>query len=226
MKKMKFRKQYYSLGIALCLFPLLTEAKPLPNLDAVKKEMVQYHDSGQYAADIHKTTQQALDYIRHRVAENNKAANPKKLAAVFDIDETSLSNYPAMLKMGFGGTPKAINDAEDLANDPPILDILKVYNFAKENGVTVFFITGRKEFQRHATTANLRSAGYQGWQALFMKPNDYNLPSVIPYKSGARKKIVEMGYDIILNIGDQWSDLKGGFADKTFKIVDPYYYIP
>jgi len=27
-------------------------------------------------------------------------------------------------------------------------------------------------------------------------------------------------------VGDQFSDLKGGFADKGFKLPDPYYYIP
>ena len=59
-----------------------------------------------------------------------------------------------------------------------------------------------------------------------MKPNNYAQASVVPYKSGARAKIVAMGYDIILNIGDQNSDLAGGYADKDIKLSNPYYLIP
>lgn len=31
---------------------------------------------------------------------------------------------------------------------------------------------------------------------------------------------------IIINAGDQESDLIGGCADATFKLPDPYYFIP
>jgi len=34
------------------------------------------------------------------------------------------------------------------------------------------------------------------------------------------------GYTIIANIGDQYSDLVGGYAEGEFKLPDPMYYIP
>jgi hypothetical protein len=34
------------------------------------------------------------------------------------------------------------------------------------------------------------------------------------------------GYDIVANFGDQYSDLNGGFADRTYKIPNPMYYLP
>ena len=34
-----------------------------------------------------------------------------------------------------------------------------------------------------------------------------------------------LGYLIILNVGDQESDLTGGFADRTFKLPNPFYFI-
>jgi len=37
---------------------------------------------------------------------------------------------------------------------------------------------------------------------------------------------VAQGYDILLTIGDQYSDLKGGYADKGFKLPNPMYYLP
>ena len=50
--------------------------------------------------------------------------------------------------------------------------------------------------------------------------------ATIPYKSGTRAYIESQGYDIVANFGDQWSDLLGGFADKTFKMPNPNYYLP
>jgi hypothetical protein len=50
--------------------------------------------------------------------------------------------------------------------------------------------------------------------------------ATIPYKSGTRAYIESQGYDIVANFGDQFSDLEGGFADKTFKMPNPNYYLP
>jgi hypothetical protein len=30
----------------------------------------------------------------------------------------------------------------------------------------------------------------------------------------------------VADFGDQYSDLKGGFADETYKIPNPMYYLP
>jgi predicted secreted acid phosphatase len=48
----------------------------------------------------------------------------------------------------------------------------------------------------------------------------------IQYKSGTRAYIESQGYDIVANFGDQFSDLLGDFADKTFKMPNPNYYLP
>jgi predicted secreted acid phosphatase len=48
----------------------------------------------------------------------------------------------------------------------------------------------------------------------------------IQYKSGTRAYIESQGYDVVADIGDQFSDLEGGFADKTFKMPNPNYYLP
>jgi len=50
--------------------------------------------------------------------------------------------------------------------------------------------------------------------------------ATIPYKSGTRAYIESQGYDIVGDFGDQFSDLLGGFADKTFKMPNPNYYLP
>lgn len=48
----------------------------------------------------------------------------------------------------------------------------------------------------------------------------------IRYKSGVRAHIESLGWDIVANFGDQFSDLTGGFADKTFKLPNPNYFLP
>jgi predicted secreted acid phosphatase len=50
--------------------------------------------------------------------------------------------------------------------------------------------------------------------------------ATIQYKSGTRAYIESQGYDIVANFGDQFSDLLGGFGDKTFKMPNPNYYLP
>jgi len=50
--------------------------------------------------------------------------------------------------------------------------------------------------------------------------------TTIHYKSATRAHIESLGYDIVANFGDQFSDLKGGFADRTFKMPNPNYFLP
>lgn len=207
--------------LSLCLCNTLAA----PNLTKVKDELIQYHDDGAYAQDISAVTRHALYYLKFRINQNQRTKNPKKLAVVFDIDETTLSNYDDMRYLDFGGTMHEIDALESEAHDPAIPYSRTLYNFAKNNGVSIFFVTGRPEYMRQATIKNLNAAGYNHWQALYMKPNKYHQVSIVPYKSAMRKKIIDAGYDIVFNIGDQNSDLEGGFADMTFKLPDPYYLI-
>ena len=55
--------------------------------------------------------------------------------------------------------------------------------------------------------------------------NNASCPT-IQYKSGTRAYIESQGYDIVANFGDQFSDLENGFADQTFKMPNPNYYLP
>ena len=50
--------------------------------------------------------------------------------------------------------------------------------------------------------------------------------ATVQYKSGTRAYIESLGYTIVADFGDQFSDLQGGFAVKTFKMPNPNYYLP
>jgi HAD superfamily, subfamily IIIB (Acid phosphatase) len=46
------------------------------------------------------------------------------------------------------------------------------------------------------------------------------------YKSGTRKYVSSLGYAIVADFGDQYSDLLGGDAGHQVKLPNPMYYIP
>ena len=209
-----------SLSVTVCF------AKEPKNLDTIKNSLIKYHDSGEYERDIARTTDQAMQYLKTRLQSEKRKPHNKKLAIVINIDETALSNYPDMLKMNFGGTTKEIEEAEGAGNDPANAPILELFRYAKANNVAVFFITGRREIYRAGTEKNLAAAEYKNYDGLTLKPMDYNEKTAAIYKTRTRESIEKQGYDIVLNIGDQQSDLAGGHADKTFKLTDPYYFIP
>jgi hypothetical protein len=50
--------------------------------------------------------------------------------------------------------------------------------------------------------------------------------TTIHYKSATRAHIESVGYHIVASFGDQFSDLSGGFADRTFKLPNPNYFLP
>lgn len=223
MKNKYMYKLLTFLFAFLFTLPTMVIAAEPTNLAAVKKELIQYHDKGQYQKDIANVIEEALTYLKARLAKNDFHGKP---AIILDIDETSLSNYPDMLKLDFGGTLAEVIKEEDKGQDEAILPTLKLYRFAKAHHIAVFFITGRYEYERKPTADNLKKAGYENWDGLILRSGKHEKTYASVYKTEMRKQLAEQGYNIILNIGDQKSDLEGGIADKTFKLPNPYYFIP
>jgi acid phosphatase len=200
--------------------PLFAQSFPQEpeNHTLVVERLMRYHDYGEYDREIQVVADSAREYL---AAVVKSAPKQDKLAAVFDIDETSLSNWEAMSACGF--CSYAVERklyTED--HDPAIAPVLELYNFAKTEGVRVFFVTGRQESERAMTIKNLNEAGYSDWTELIMQPDGNKLPAGV-FKPKDRREIVDKGYRIILNIGDQASDLAGCCAERVFKIPNPFY---
>lgn len=197
-----------------------------PNLTNLKKELTSYHDSGVYEKELAQVIMNAQLYILKQAELNKKAEKKEKLAIVLDIDETSLSNYKRMEKRSFGGNRIEFHKDILAADAPAIKPTLALFNTAKKHGIKVFFVTGRPLAELSATRKNLMRAGYAHWDGLFLKPNSYNKDTIIPFKSHAREVIEKQGYTVIASIGDQYSDIQGGYVKKGFKLPNPYYYLP
>jgi acid phosphatase len=203
-------------------------AERIPNLDKLKAELKQYHDCtcpcGCYAHDIDLQAGRAIAFLRQRAAHRRPG---EKLALVLDIDETTLSNYQEQVKEDFTFNKDVFDVWAQSAQAPAIPGTLGLYKEAQKLGVSVFFITGRPEDERDATARNLRAQGFDGWQGLALRPASSARQTVIEFKSGERAKIAAQGYKLVLNVGDQWSDLKGApEAEFSVKYPDPFYFIP
>lgn len=212
--------------LILCCFlfqPL--HAEPT-NLSLLKKNLQQYHDSGQYNHDVAEVIHEAEHYIEHRATENQHLAHPKKLAVVLDIDETCLTNYNDMIKHDFTSNRTRIHKRILDANTPALQPTLALYHDAQAHGVNIFFVTGRAQSECDASRMNLEKTGYHHWTALFCRSPQDHEKSIIPFKSATRAAIEKKGYVIIASIGDQMSDLQGGHAERGFKLPNPYYYLP
>jgi acid phosphatase len=207
---------------------LLIPQETTPNLGKLKMRLIVYHSCtgihGCYTSDLDRQSELAIAILRRRAG---RAKPGEKLALVLDIDETALSNWDEETQDDFGYIAKDWNDWVDKKRAPAIPGTLRLYKEAAAHGVSVFFITGRGEAQRDATADNLKSAGYDSWAGLALRGAHPKEQSTTEYKSGERKKIVDAGYRIILNVGDQLSDLNGSSqAERSVKLPNPFYYIP
>lgn len=201
------------------------------NIGDLKTEATRYYDSGAYLTDLQLAAWPAIPWI------NDQAAQANRPAVVFDIDETALSNWEVIKANDFGrvisgscvALPKgpcgwqAWDQTAESTLIPPTMD---VFNSAKDRGAAIFFITGRPESQRAATERNLADVGYTGYTRLIMEPTGAQYPSAVDFKAPQRQAIEGEGYTIIANMGDQPSDLGGGFAERTFLLPNPFYRIP
>ena len=61
---------------------------------------------------------------------------------------------------------------------------------------------------------------------MILQPAGARFQSAADFKAPERRKITEQGYTIVLNMGDQESDLRGGYAERTFKLPNPVYFLP
>jgi acid phosphatase len=205
-----------------------SDGERIQNLSAVKKDLRDYHECtckcGCYAHDLDAQADRAIAFLRERAARRSAG---EKLALILDIDETALSNYAELSDADFEYIPDAWDAWVDAARAPAIPGTLRLFKEAQHLGVGVFFITSRPETQREVTERNLRAQGYDNWQKLVLRPGHRSSETVVEFKAQERAKIAADGYALALNLGDQWSDLKGQpEAEFSVKYPDPFYFIP
>ncbi|GAA0184632.1 phosphatase [Lithospermum erythrorhizon] len=149
---------------------------------------------------------------------------------VFDVDETLLSNLPLYYEHSFGLEHLDSRDFYkwvEKGTAPAIQASLELYQEVFKLGYRIFLLTGRNNKHRDITIENLVCAGFHHWEKLIMRNPEDRAKLATIFKSEKRNEMVEEGYRIVGNSGDQWSDLFGSsMSIRSFKLPNPIYYIP
>ena len=220
----------------------------IPNIDSVKKTIRAYYGAGD-AGTANPTASPYISEMRSIVAQQGRYLDRAMQAAkrhhqrpaiVFDADDTTLWTYDMEdAAMHFNFDSALQNTWVQEQKFPATPSMVEFVNRAARMGFAIFGITGRTDTQEEATVANLAKVGYTPFNAqnFYTKWSGTNPQpkyvtcaakcTTVEYKAGTRRHIEkDLGYDIVLNVGDQWSDLQGGYADEALKLPNPTYYLP
>jgi acid phosphatase len=208
------------LALALAAVPLASAASREPTpAPAPPDQIAAYHDSGEWDKDTLAVVNAATKSL--------KAQLKKKLdkpAIVFDIDDTLESTYDCAKRGNFDRN--AITVCILNFDQTPIKPTWKLLRYAQKNKVALFLITGRPDGLRAGTRKQLKEDGLRGRYTLVTRSDDELGKPAEEYKTQVRQDIDADGFTTLVNIGDQKSDLAGGWAVKRFKLPNPMYFTP
>jgi hypothetical protein len=189
-----------------------------------------------------------LAAMAHRPHLSNKAI-------ILDVDDTTLATWNYEIFSNWAYVPATNETFVDEQKFPAVPGMLGMVDKAAAEGYAIIFLTGRPASQEGATLGNLTSdgvgvdAGYptpttlnDGEDGLFTKPAVADYPdylqaacadeiaaghscTTIHYKSATRAHIESLGYHIVADFGDQYSDYTGGHAGVFFKMPNPNYFL-
>jgi hypothetical protein len=214
----------------------LTNANdPVPNtIDGGDVKLHTFSPTGAYANEMSGLEADAAKYLDKTAKHFDKKTSGTP-AVLFDIDDTTLNTYSYEIYSNFVFNPTTNAAFVNASIFPAVPGMPELASHAAADGYSVFFLTGRNISQFAGTKTNLLNAGYPVVDSqLYLK--DVSAPwlagcggaacTTTQYKTATRQHIESLGYDIVANFGDQFSDLNGGFADETFKVPNPMYFLP
>jgi predicted secreted acid phosphatase len=200
-----------------------------------------------YAQEAEKVASEGEHWLSARAGKTHS-----KQAIILDVDDTTLATYNYEIFSNWAYNPATNADFVNGLKFPAVPGMVDLVNQAKAEGYAIVFLTGRPATQEQATLDNLAKVGYpaptplpgaqgNGDNGLFTKPAIADYPAYLKwcnaptaatscntdeYKSSTRGYLESLGYDIVANFGDQYSDLSFGHEDKAFKLPNPSYFLP
>lgn len=185
-----------------------------------------YYHHGSYFDDIDIIADEALHFL------STLSVRSTNDAVVFDLDETCLHTPWRLLDPMKPFDEKAWLSWIHEGVADPIEAIQSVYLQAIELDYKIIFITGRDVSKSSPTHKNLIEVGYHTWEKICYRPlpsakesTRVTLKKAVHYKTEKREELTKQGYRIVCNIGDQLSDLDGGFSERTYRVPNPFYTI-
>ena len=205
--------------LVLLLFAAgFTQAQDILNLTNAKRLVSQYYKSGKFDRDVDSIVAVAMQQLDQCTINRGDAA-------VFDVDETAVSNYSHIASMDFGFRLDIWNNWVREGAAPAIPQVRKLYDALRAKGVKIIFLTGRMDEFVPATRKNLAEQGYEVYDTLITREKNDGFQSTGAFKTATREKLDGSGYHIIMCVGDQESDMLGGHTGIKVKIPDYIYLI-
>jgi acid phosphatase len=133
-------------------------------------------------------------------------------AVILDVDETVLDNsyYEARgLQDGTGFDPKTWTAWCNEAKAPAIAGAREFCTYAHDKGVTVFYVTNRKEVEKDGTRRDLEAQGFP------LDPTVDTLRCRADVSDkGPRRAAIAAKYRVLLLVGDSATDFSSTFGKK------------
>lgn len=232
------------------------KASQVTNIDVLRQQVKNYYGvplaatgpNGTWAAPLNMDSNYAREAEsvatsgEHWLAARAKAQAPSGIKAiVIDVDDTTLATWNYELYSNWDYNPTTNATFVNGGLFPAVPGMVEMASQATAEGYALIVITGRPVSQQPATLDNLASAGYPTPTLIFTKPPVASYPPYLTaacandpggscttdhYKAATRGYIESLGYEIVANFGDQYSDFSGGFEDATFKLPNPNYFLP
>ena len=151
-------------------------------------------ENSEFHVEEFRSVSQALDRAEEIITYlHGKGSIPRHPTAVFDLDETVL---------------KYIGPDEDSDFPRKFPGMGNFIDWLRGKGVNMCFITARREKGRRDTMRTLQKLDiWKRGDQLLMKPDDAPSHSSSIVKDRQRRQLVEGGHSILINVGDQISDM-------------------
>ncbi len=216
------------LGLAAALLPTSSVVAcpcgefTLPKGDHIATSVslekgLKFSDTPQYKEQFEAAIKGATETCRRQTGKN-------RLAIVSDIDETLLDNRAFFRSQVQAKDPwEAFPDWVKEAKAPLLQPTAEFLSWARKQGIAIFLVTGRTEDLRASTIANLIHAGIS-YDGLYMRQIG-DKRSAVDVKTEYRKEIEQCGFKVVVNIGDQPTDLLGGQSEDCQLLPNEMYSI-
>ena len=188
------------------------------NLRTSKDIVKDYYESGGYDRELDEVIADAKQkFSKVEIKENS--------VVIFDVDETVLNNYGLAKQMDFGYVYDLNKKWNEELKAPAIKQTQDLYFYLLNRGFKIIFLTGRNSNEYDVTYKNLIQTGYTVFDTLITQREDEQNLKTQQFKSTKRAELAAQGYEIVGNIGDQWTDLNGPYSGIQIKIPNYLYEI-
>ncbi len=188
------------------------------NLRTSKDIVKDYYESGGYDKELDEVIADAKQKFSKVKIKNNSVV-------IFDVDETALNNYGLAKQMDCGYVYDLNKKWNEELKAPAIRQTQDLYFYLLNREFKIIFLTARNSNEYDVTYKNLIQTGYTVFDTLITQREDEQNLKTQQFKSTKRAELAAQGYEIVGNIGDQWTDLNGPYSGIQIKIPNYLYEI-